>query len=139
MHDLNRFIKAQQNSYEQVVEELERGRKSSHWMWYVFPQIDGLGRSTMAKHFALSSLEEAREYLGHPILGSQLRQCTGLVLQHSGVLDASQVFGSIDAMKFRSSMTLFSLIEPDGIFSQALELFYNSTPDLLTLQLVGRS
>ncbi len=139
MYDLNRFIKAQQHSYEQVVEELERGRKSSHWMWYIFPQIDGLGHSTMAKHFALSSLEEAREYLEHPLLGNRLRQCTDLVLHHSGIINASQLFGSIDAMKFRSSMTLFAIVEPDGIFTQALEVFYNSSPDPLTLDIVDQS
>lgn len=123
MYNMNRFIEAQLPVYEQVVRELKAGQKQSHWMWYIFPQIDGLGRSSTARYFALSSLEEAREYLDHPQLGARLRECVELVMQHHGRLDASQILGSLDAMKFRSSLTLFSLLEPGGIFTHALQLF----------------
>lgn len=137
MHNLNRFIQAQQPVYEQVIRELKAGKKQTHWIWYIFPQIDGLGRSSTARYFALASLEEAREYLDHPLLGDRLRECVELVLQHHSRLNASQILAPLDAMKYRSSMTLFSLVEPDGIFTHTLKLFFNAEPDRLTLDLIN--
>ncbi len=136
MCDLNRFVQAQQLVYHQVVAELENGHKQSHWMWYIFPQIAGLGRSSTARYFTLSSLHEAREYLGHPLLGSRLYECSRLVLQQYGRLDACQIFGDIDAIKFRSSMTLFSLVDDTGVFTRILEKFFNGDLDPLTLDRV---
>lgn len=138
MYDLERFIQAQHHTYEQVVSELGAGKKCSHWMWYIFPQISGLGRSMIAQHYALKSLDEANEYLNHFLLGKRIRECTGLVLDHSGMHDACHIFGTIDSMKFCSSMTLFSLVESETVFTQALELFFAGKPDQLTLKLVGQ-
>jgi len=104
--NLARFVDAQARVYEAVLDELRAGRKTSHWIWFIFPQAAGLGRSPMAVHYAVSSLDEARAYLAHPVLGPRLRECTELVLSHQGV-PLQAIFGDLDAMKFRSSMELF--------------------------------
>jgi len=111
-HDLQRFVDAQDGSYRSVVAELRAGRKTSHWMWFVFPQIAGLGRSPMAQRYAIRSLAEARAYLADPTLGPRLVECAGLVLQ-ADAASAESIFGGIDAIKLRSSMTLFHRADPD--------------------------
>ena len=132
--NLVRFIEAQDPVYARVCSELRQGRKVSHWMWFVFPQIEGLGRSGMARKFAISSLEEARAYLDHPVLGPRLRECTRLVCQISETT-IQEIFGSPDDMKFRSCMTLFSRADgDDGIFQEALNKFFSEEPDELTLE-----
>jgi uncharacterized protein (DUF1810 family) len=108
-HDLQRFVAAQDSgrTYEQALAELRAGRKTSHWMWFVFPQIAGLGQSEMSRRYAIASLEEAREYLAHPVLGPRLVECSQALLEHRGK-SATEILGGIDATKLRSSMTLFA-------------------------------
>jgi uncharacterized protein (DUF1810 family) len=133
-HDLSRFVDAQAPVIDQVREELVDGRKRSHWMWFVFPQIAGLGFSAMAQRYAIASLDEAKAYLRHPILGPRLQDCTRLVLAIDG-RSAHDIFGSPDDMKFRSSMTLFAQAAPDGsIFEEALRKYFagESDPETLT-------
>jgi uncharacterized protein (DUF1810 family) len=128
--DLERFITAQNSggTYQRAVAELRRGRKTTHWMWFIFPQIAGLGRSAMAQAYAISDLAEAQAYLAHPILGPRLVECAEIVAKHRG-LSAEQIFGGIDAMKLRSSMTLFSRADPDQeVFNQLLDQYFNG-PD----------
>jgi uncharacterized protein (DUF1810 family) len=130
------FISAQDAVYEQVVRELTAGKKRSHWMWFIFPQLAGLGTSHMARKFAISSLEEARAYLHHEILGPRLKECTRLMLaaEHS---DVSSILGYPDDLKFRSCMTLFAATEPvEPIFQAALDKFFGGEPDSRTLQLI---
>ena len=135
--DLNRFLLAQDDTYDRALAELRAGRKTSHWMWYVFPQIDGLGHSQTARFFAVKSLAEARAYLAHPVLGKRLRECAAAVLSVSG-RTASEIFGSPDDIKFRSSMTLFERAEPDcDLFSDALDRFFEGRRDRLTLELLA--
>jgi uncharacterized protein (DUF1810 family) len=130
--DLQRFVQAQEPVFESVRRELRRGRKDSHWMWFVFPQISGLGFSATSARYAISGLDEARAYLEHPVLGPQLRECVRLVLDAPG--DAESIFGSIDAMKLRSSMTLFHHAAPDEeAFAAALLRFFGGSEDQLTL------
>ncbi|MGK7873483.1 MAG: DUF1810 domain-containing protein [Xenococcaceae cyanobacterium] len=137
-YNLQRFIDAQEPIYEDVLNELKLGRKSSHWMWYIFPQIKGLGRSWTAQEFAISSLEEAEAYLKNPILGSRLRQCTQLVLNIEG-RKIKEIFGYPDYLKFRSSMTLFFYATKDNqIFKDALLKYFESKPDRLTLDILKR-
>jgi uncharacterized protein (DUF1810 family) len=125
-------VTAQEPVYDEVLEELRRGRKTSHWMWFIFPQIAGLGHSPMSERYAIGSLEEARTYLGHPLLGARLRECTGLVLALPG-RTAEEVFGRIDAMKLRSSMTLFHRAAPDEpIFRQVVDQWFGGTEDPMT-------
>ena len=138
LNDLGRFVQAQEPVYAAVVEELRRGRKTSHWIWFIFPQIAGLGHSGMSERFAITSLDEARAYLAHPVLGPRLRACAELVLATSGV-SAEQILGSIDAMKLRSSMTLFHRAAPDeAIFAQVLERFFDGRADDLTDERLSR-
>jgi uncharacterized protein (DUF1810 family) len=130
--DLERFVREQDRDYDHVLAELRRGRKTSHWIWFIFPQIAGLGRSAMSQHFAIASLDEARAYLAHPILGARLRECVGIVLAVKG-RSADEVFGALDAMKVRSSMTLFHRAAPDEPeFEQVLDRFYGGVPDPAT-------
>ena len=136
-HDLDRFVAAQDPVYDQVLAELRAGRKHSHWMWFVFPQLDGLGRSPTARHFGIKSLEEGLQYLAHPLLGARLRECTEALL---AVPDPSisAILGSPDDLKFRSSMTLFSeLSGPGSVFEKALARFYAGKPDARTLELLA--
>jgi uncharacterized protein (DUF1810 family) len=128
--DLERFVKAQNSggTYQRAVTELRNGRKTSHWMWFVFPQIAGLGRSAMAQAYAISDLAEAQAYLAHPVLGKRLVECAEIVASHRG-LTAEHIFGGMDAIKLRSSMTLFAHADPaQTIFQQVIDQYYNG-PD----------
>ena len=133
-YDHQRFVDAQRPVYEQVRGELERGRKTSHWMWFIFPQIAGLGSSAMAQRYAIASRDEAKAYLDHPVLGARLRECTELVNRVEG-RSAEDIFGSTDALKFRSSMTLFAAVAPDrALFDEALAKYYGGMPDTATIE-----
>ncbi|HEX4505837.1 MAG TPA: DUF1810 domain-containing protein [Alphaproteobacteria bacterium] len=133
-HNLQRFVTAQAPVIAQVRAELAQGRKRSHWMWFVFPQIAGLGFSPMAQLYAIASLDEARAYLAHPVLGARLEDCTRLVAAVEGST-ASDIFGSPDDMKFRSSMTLFAEAAPDNpVFAEALKRYFGGEPDRETLK-----
>jgi uncharacterized protein (DUF1810 family) len=128
--DLERFVRAQDSggTYQQAVAELWNGRKTSHWMWFIFPQVAGLGRSAMAQAYAISDLTEARAYLAHPVLGPRLVECAEIVASQRG-LSAEQIFGGIDAIKLRSSMTLSAHADPDQtIFQQVIDQYYDG-PD----------
>ena len=136
--DLERFLKAQEEAFEIALEELRSGRKRSHWIWFVFPQIAGLGHSPTAQHYAIRSLEEAHAYLAHPVLGARLHECLK-ALQLLETDDAQSVFGDLDAMKFRSSLTLFAEADPgDAIVDAALDRWFGGERDAKTLQLLGR-
>jgi uncharacterized protein (DUF1810 family) len=135
-HGLTRFVQAQAPVYEQVLAELCEGRKRSHWMWFVFPQLVGLGRSAMARHFAIATLQEAQAYLAHPVLGARLRECSRLALAVRG-RSAHDIFGSPDDLKFRSSMTLFGRAAPtEPVFQQCLCRFFEGEGDPRTLALL---
>ncbi|HEX5466305.1 MAG TPA: DUF1810 domain-containing protein [Candidatus Limnocylindrales bacterium] len=135
--DLERFVRAQDPVYGDVLEELRQGRKISHWMWFVFPQLRGLGHSPMAQAYAIDSLAEARAYLAHPTLGPRLRECADLVLAVDAPTAAS-IFGSIDAQKLRSSMTLFARADPtEAVFRAVLDRYFDGQPDPLTEALVA--
>ena len=139
-YDLERFVSAQEGMYDDVLEELRRGRKSGHWIWFIFPQIAGLGQSAMSQRYALRSLEEARAYLAHPVLGARLRECAELVLEAGERTggSAEEIFGSLDAKKVRSSMTLFRLAAPDEpVFGRLLDRFYGGAMDEATLGIPG--
>ena len=132
-YDLRRFLQAQDPIYEQVLSELRTGRKTSHWMWFIFPQIAGLGYSPMAQRYAITSRAEAAAYAGHPMLGARLRECTSLVNAVDG-RTVSEIFGSPDDVKFRSCMTLFSLCADDTqIFRDALDKYFEGKKDALTV------
>ena len=131
-YDLERFVNAQQGVYSGALAELRAGRKTGHWMWFVFPQIAGLGRSAMSQRYAIDSLAEARAYLEHPVLGARLRECAAAVLVAPGPT-AEEILGGIDAVKLRSSMTLFHRAAPDeAIFSRVLDRFYGGAADPAT-------
>lgn len=135
-HNLRRFVEAQDSVIDAVKRELRAGRKRSHWMWFVFPQMDGLGSSRMARRYAISSRAEAEAYLAHPILGPRLRECTELVNDVEG-RSANEIFGSPDDLKFRSSMTLFDAVADDPTpFRTALEAYYDGDPDPKTIELL---
>ena len=135
--DLERFVAAQEGVYEGALRELRQGRKSGHWIWFIFPQLAGLGRSEMSRFYGIASLDEARAYLEHPVLGPRLRECVSAVLATSGTM-ADATFGSLDAMKVRSSMTLFLRAAPnEPAFRQMLERFYSGTTDDITDVLLG--
>jgi len=135
-HDLQRFVEAQNPVMETVKKELRSGRKRSHWMWFVFPQMEGLGRSEMARRYAIASRGEAEAYLSHPVLGPRLRDCTAMVNAIEG-RSANEIFGSPDDLKFRSSMTLFDAVADDSTpFRTALDRYYDGDPDPKTLDLL---
>jgi len=135
-YDLTRYVAAQQPVFERVCAELAAGRKQTHWMWYVFPQLRGLGSSPMAERYGIGSLEEARAYLAHPLLGERLRRCTQLVNTVEG-RSAEAIFGYPDYVKFRSCMTLFALAAPgDRVFSEALARYFAGEEDPLTRELL---
>ena len=130
--DLQRFVAAQDSrgTYEQALAELRAGRKTSHWMWFVFPQIAGLGYSGMSQIYAVKSLDEARAYLAHPVLGARLRECVEAVLAHAPHRSAEDIFGDIDAMKLRSSATLFLRADPEAtVFARVLDAFFDGVAD----------
>jgi len=133
-HDLNRFALAQSGCYEQALSEVRNGHKRSHWMWFIFPQIEGLGLSARSQHYAIRSLEEARAYLRHPVLGPRLTECMDAVLSVEG-RSANAIFGSIDEMKLRSCATLFSCAAPDAaVFDQVLAKYFGGDRDPDTLR-----
>lgn len=139
-YDLKRFVEAQDSgaTYQRALDELRRGQKTSHWMWFIFPQVAGLGHSPTSRHFAISSPAEATAYLGHPVLGPRLLESSGIVaaLEHK---TATEIFGTIDAQKLRSSMTLFMRTGPDyPVFQNVLDLYFEGRPDAATDRLIGR-
>ena len=134
---LDRFLDAQRGDYAVALAEVRRGRKTSHWMWYIFPQIAGLGQSSTARYYSIRDLEEAREYYAHPVLGQRLREISGALLELRGS-DPVAVFGGIDSMKLKSSMTLFAVAAPDDpLFQQVLDKYYRGEQDALTLRILG--
>ncbi len=133
-HDLSRFLDAQVGDFDVVLQELTEGRKRSHWMWYIFPQVAGLGQSWMSEKYAIRSREEAAAYLNHEVLGPRLRQCAAALLPHQGKSIAGMM-SYPDNLKLRSSMTLFATVdEPERVFSQVLDQFYAGQPDMRTLR-----
>jgi len=135
-YDLDRFVRAQADDYDQALSELRSGKKQSHWMWYIFPQIDGLGQSPMSRRYSIKSAAEARAYLVHPVLGSRLRECAAVVLNIVG-RSALEIFGSPDDQKLRSCATLFASVSDDGVFEQLLQKYFNGHPDEETLRRLG--
>jgi uncharacterized protein (DUF1810 family) len=136
LFDLDRFVQAQADVYEQALAELKRGQKESHWIWFIFPQIDGLGRSPTARLYAIKSSAEARAYLNHPLLGPRLIECSRALLQVKGK-SASEILDFPDDLKLRSSMTLFDAVsEPDSVVSHVLRKYFAGRPDRKTLDLL---
>lgn len=135
-HNLQRFLDAQVGVIDSALVELRAGRKQSHWMWFVFPQLASLGRSTTAKFYGIASIDEARAYLAQPLLGPRLRRCVEVILKWAGRASAEDIFGPLDAMKLRSSLTLFDAVEPDGTFQPGLDLFFAGNRDERTLALL---
>jgi uncharacterized protein (DUF1810 family) len=136
-YDLGRFLQAQTDDYEQALAEITSGRKRTHWMWYIFPQIDGLAFSTTSRHYAIKSLDEARAYLDHPILGPRLRECAEAVVRLEGK-STREIFGSPDDLKLRSCATLFACVSPPGsVFDRLLAKYYQGERDEKTLHLAG--
>jgi uncharacterized protein (DUF1810 family) len=138
---LDRFLRAQDDggTFEQALAELQAGAKRSHWMWFIFPQIAGLGRSDTARYFAVADVDEAAAFLAHPVLGPRLRTCTEAMLAWAGRRGAVAILGPVDAQKFASSMTLFERVDPapSSRFGEALDLFHEGARDPLTLALIG--
>ena len=133
-HDLSRFVVAQAEDYEQALAEIKGGRKRSHWIWYIFPQIEGLGFSSMSRRYAIKSLDEARAYLDHPVLGPRLVECAEAALGIEG-RSAHNIFGSPDDLKLRSCATLFASVTPaDSVFARLLDRFFEGNPDGKTLR-----
>lgn len=141
-YNLQRFLGAQENFYAQALKEIRDGSKTSHWIWFIFPQVRGLGHSPMSENYGIGSLDEAKAYLDAPVLRSRLVEISTALLRHSkGSLfrrpkTAEQILGYTDALKVRSCMTLFDLIEPNSIYAQVLDAFYNGERDDLTLQIL---
>ena len=136
-HDLNRFVLAQEDDYEQALAELRSGRKRSHWMWYIFPQYNGLGFSSISKRYAIKSIAEAEAYLRHPVLGPRLVECAEAVLRIER-RSAYEILGSPDDLKLRSCATLFACVSPAGsVFERLLEKYYGGQRDAQTLRLAG--
>ena len=133
---LSRFVAAQKDTYPRALAELRAGDKRSHWMWFIFPQIAGLGRSEMARHYAIRDLAEAQAYLAHPVLGQRLQECMAAVLAHAGMRTAEAIFGGIDAVKLRSSMTLFDAAGDKQTCADVLDAFFAGARDPETLRLV---
>ncbi|MCM8768383.1 MAG: DUF1810 domain-containing protein [Candidatus Omnitrophica bacterium] len=136
-NSLERFVEAQAGTYRQALDEIRSGCKRSHWMWFIFPQMKGLGHSSTANYYAIQSLDEAREYLAHPVLGKRLKECAEALMALEN-LTVSEIFGYPDDLKLRSSMTLFSLAAgPGSVFEKVLEKYFNGQKDSLTLNLLG--
>ena len=136
MHDLNRFISAQERSYDAALREIKAGHKRTHWMWYIFPQIAGLGFSSTAQFYAISSMQEAKDYYAHPVLGKRLVEISEALLALD-TSDAGAVMGYPDDLKLRSSMTLFLAASGDAVFQKVLDKFYSGKPDSRTLSILG--
>ncbi len=137
LYDLNRFISAQDKVYARVLTELKNGRKRSHWMWYIFPQLDGLAQSTTSKYYAIKSREEAIAYLNHPVLGARILECANTILAIEGKT-VSEIFGYPDDRKLKSSMTLFSDVASDSVFARVLDKYFQGERDDRTLQLLEK-
>ena len=136
-YGLRRFVRAQENDYEQALSEIRSGKKRTHWMWYIFPQIDGLAFSSTSKHYSIKSIEEAKAYLNHPVLGPRLLECAEAVVRVEG-RSATDIFGSPDDLKLRSCATLFACVSPPGsVFDRLLRKYYRGGRDGKTLQLLG--
>jgi uncharacterized protein (DUF1810 family) len=136
-HRLERFIDAQEPVYQRVLAELRQGEKRSHWMWFIFPQYAGLGRSETAQYYAIQSLDEARAYLAHPLLGTRLRECVAILLELQE-RTAEEIFGYPDVLKLHSSLTLFELASDDDLFIRVLDKYYGGERDPATLRLLDR-
>lgn len=134
-YNLFRFLNAQEDTYQVALKELQEGRKRSHWMWYIFPQLKHLGHSYNAKYYGISGIEEATAYLQHPILGQRLREVSTAIL-NLPTNNANEVFGGIDSLKLRSSMTLFDIESPDNVFSRVLDKYFNGQRDNKTITLI---
>ncbi len=136
--DLGRFLSAQEGGFDRVLAELRKGQKRTHWMWFIFPQIDGLAHSATSKYYAIKSIEEARQYLNHPVLGTRLLQCAATVLAVEG-RSASEIFGYPDVLKLKSSMTLFAHVaDPGSVFLRILEKYFQGEQDVRTLDLLEK-
>lgn len=136
-YQLSRFVLAQQGDFEQALAEIRSGKKRTHWMWYIFPQIDGLGFSSTAKHYAIKSIDEAKAYLHHPVLGPRLLECAEAVVGIEG-RSATEIFGSPDDLKLRSCATLFACVSPpESVFERLLDKYYQGERDQKTLRLLG--
>lgn len=136
-YNIQRFLDAQEHSYNVSLSEISNGRKSSHWIWYIFPQLRGLGHSSVSNYYGISSLDEARAYLDNPILRSRLIEISTALLKYANVKTAEEILGPIDARKVCSSMTLFDLVMPNNVFSQVLDAFYDGHRDGFTLRLLN--
>lgn len=136
-NSLERFVSAQERMYPRALEEVRNGRKVSHWIWYIFPQLKGLGTSNNSRYYGLDGIEEARAYLAHPILGARLREITTALLQSDK--SADDIFGGIDTVKVRSCMTLFNEIADDGLFAKVLEKCFEGKADSKTLELLDKT
>ena len=137
VYDLNRFERAQEEDYERALSEITSGQKRTHWMWYIFPQLDGLAFSPTAKRYSIKSVEEARAYLEHPILGPRLLNCAEAVVAVEG-RSAAEIFGSPDDLKLKSCATLFACVaSPGSVFDRVLEKYYRGARDVRTLELLG--
>ena len=136
--DLHRFIEAQEPVFQNVIRELQAGAKRSHWMWFIFPQIAGLGHSRTARFYAIKTISEAKEYMAHPVLGMRFIACTQILITHDGI-SAIDIFGDTDAMKLQSSMTLFAHVtEPNSVFQQTLDKYFDGELDRRTLDLIDK-
>lgn len=136
--DLDRFVSAQRETYARALDEIRRGCKRSHWIWYIFPQAAGLGHSPMSQRYAIGSTGEAEAFLHHPVLGARCRECVA-ALQALDETSAEAVFGAVDAMKLRSSLTLFAEVSGEPLFTAALDKWFGGQRDRATMQLLGRS
>lgn len=135
LYDLGRFVQAQAADYDRAISELRAGKKTSHWMWYVFPQIEGLGHSPMSRRYSIKSVAEAKAYLDHPVLGPRLRECF-VAVNNIRERSAHDIFGSPDDMKLRSCATLFAHVSNGGVFQQALDKYFDGEQDQLTASLL---
>ena len=139
LYNLSRFIEAQEGIFESVLAELRNGQKRTHWMWFIFPQIEGLGHSTTSRQYSIKSEDEARQYLNHPVLGARLLKCAEIILAINGK-SALDIFGSPDEKKLKSSMTLFSYVtDSESVFVRVLEKYFNGKRDKKTLYLLSSS
>jgi len=136
--DLERFVQAQDDDYDRALSEITKGRKRSHWMWYVFPQFAGLGSSSTSKQYAIKSIAEAQAYLAHPVLGPQLVECAEALLQVQG-LNAQEILGYPDDLKLRSCATLFAQVSTNSVFQRVIDKYFDGEPDDKTLRLISQA
>lgn len=137
MEGLDKYIRAQELTYLMALQEVQNGRKKSHWIWYVFPQLKGLGHSHNSKYYGIESFEEARSYINHPILGARIREITRVLLDLPDDLTAARIFGGLDAIKVRSSMTLFYLVSREVLFLEVINRYYNGILDKKTMLMLS--